>query len=128
VTRTVVVPTVNAGGAVAVAAEGLGAGFVALIAASSAFRSPAFSVFPSLVGDYYGTSHSSENYALLYSSKLWGGVVGGAVTSALIVSFGWNPTFLAGAVLLVAAGVATAFLRPVERTRERNRERGRDAA
>jgi len=100
-------------GSVLVASRGLDAGFVALIAASSAFRSPAFSVFPSLVGDYYGTSHSSENYALLYSSKLWGGVVGGTVTSALIVRFGWDPTFLLGAVLIVAAGVGVYFLQPV---------------
>jgi OFA family oxalate/formate antiporter-like MFS transporter len=119
--RTMAVSLVACGvclaGAVAVAAGGLGPAFVALIAASSAFRSPAFSVFPSLVGDYYGTSHSSENYALLYSSKLWGGVVGGVVTSALIVGYGWTPTFLGGAVLLVVAGVGIAFLRPVDGSR-----------
>ncbi|MFB6295684.1 MAG: MFS transporter [Halobacteriales archaeon] len=101
-------------GASLVAVEGLGVAFVGLIAAAAFFRSPVFSVFPSIVGDYYGAGHSSENYAALYSGKLWGGVVGGAVTSGLIVSFGWNPTFRLGAALLVLAGVATAFLRPVE--------------
>jgi len=100
-------------GASLVAIEGLRTAFVGLIAAAAFFRSPAFSVFPSLVGDYYGTSHSSANYALLYSAKLWGGVVGGTVTSGLIVSLGWNPTFLLGAGLLGVAGAATAFLRPV---------------
>ena len=74
-------------------------------------------MFPSLVGDYYGTGHSSENYAALYSAKLWGGVIGGTVTSALIVDFGWQATFLSGAVLLVAAGIGIAFLRPVARPR-----------
>lgn len=102
-------------GASLVAIEGLGTAFVALIAAAAFLRSPVFSVFPSLVGDYYGTAHSSANYALLYSAKLWGGVVGGTVTSGLIVSLGWNPTFLLGAGLLGVAGAATAFLRPVDR-------------
>jgi hypothetical protein len=30
------------------------------------------------------------------------------------VSLGWNPTFRLGAGALVLAGVATAFLRPIE--------------
>ena len=116
--RTVVLSLVVCGtclgGVTLVASEGLDTAFIALIAAVAFFRSPIFSVFPSLVGDYYGTSHSSENYALLYSAKLWGGVVGGTVTSGLIVNIGWNPTFQLGAGLLVIAGVATTFLCPVE--------------
>jgi OFA family oxalate/formate antiporter-like MFS transporter len=100
-------------GATLVAVEGLAPAFVGLIAAASFFRSPAFSVFPSLVGDYYGTGHSSENYAALYSAKLWGGVVGGTVTSALIVVLGWDVTFLGGAVAIAVAGVGIGFLRPV---------------
>jgi len=101
-------------GATLAAADGLAAAFLLLIGAASFFRSPAFSVFPSLVGDYYGRSHSSENYAVLYSSKLWGGVLGGTVTSALVVRVGWDATFLVGAALLVVAGIGTAFLRPVD--------------
>jgi OFA family oxalate/formate antiporter-like MFS transporter len=116
--RTVVLSLVVCGASLAgvtlVANEGLSTPFIALIAAAAFFRSPIFSVFPSLVGDYYGTSHSSENYALLYSAKLWGGVVGGTVTSGLIVNIGWNPTFQLGAGLLVVAGLATTFLRPVQ--------------
>jgi Major Facilitator Superfamily. len=104
------------GGASLLAVEGVGVAFVGLIAAAAFFRSPAFAVFPSIVGEYYGTGHSSENYAALYSAKLWGGVVGGTVTSGLIVSLGWNPTFRLGAGALVLAGVATAFLRPIEPT------------
>jgi len=101
------------GGATVAGVGGAGLAFLGLIGAAAFFRSPAFSIGPSLVGDYYGTAHSSENYALLYSAKLPGGVVGGVVTSLLIVRFGWDVTFLLGAGLLVAAGVGTAFLRPV---------------
>ncbi len=104
------------GGATLSANGGAGTVFVLLIAAAAFFRSPAFSVFPSLVGEYYGTDHSSENYAALYSAKLWGGVVGGTVTSGLIVELGWNLTFQIGAGLLVLAGVAMTFLRPVDPT------------
>jgi OFA family oxalate/formate antiporter-like MFS transporter len=101
-------------GASVVAVGGVAAGYVGLIAAASFFRSPVFSVIPSLVGDYYGTSHNSETYALLYSSKLWGGVVGGTVTSGLVVLLGWQQTFLIGAGLLLVAATATTLLRPVE--------------
>ncbi len=101
-------------GATLAADAGLGVAFVGLVAASALFRSPLFSVGPSLVGDYYGAAHSSENYAALYSAKLWGGVVGGVVVSALVVRLGWGPIFLAGAALLVVAGLGTGFLRPVE--------------
>jgi OFA family oxalate/formate antiporter-like MFS transporter len=101
-------------GASLAAVSGGAVAYVGLIAAAAFFRSPVFSVIPSLVGDYYGTSHNSENYALLYSSKLWGGVVGGTVTSASVVQLGWHPTFLVGAGLLVAAAAATTVLRPVD--------------
>jgi OFA family oxalate/formate antiporter-like MFS transporter len=92
---------------------GFAAGFVAAVAAAAFFRSPTFAVFPSLVADYYGRAFSSENYGALYSAKLFGGVFGGTVTSALVVTLGWSTSFLLGAVLLAAAGVALAFLRPV---------------
>lgn len=98
-------------GASLAAVNGGAVAHVGLITAASFFRSPVFSVIPSLAGDYYGTSHDSKNYALLYSSKLRGGAVGGTATSAAIVRLGWHPTFLLGAGLLVVAA-ATTFLRP----------------
>ncbi|MFB6079699.1 MAG: MFS transporter [Haloferacaceae archaeon] len=98
----------------------LGAGsagaFVALAGAAAFLRSPAFAVFPSLVGEYYGAERSSENYALLYSAKLPGGVVGGTAASLLVAAVGWTDAFLLGAGLLVVAGLATAALRPVQPT------------
>lgn len=105
------------GGAVWAAHVDVAIVFVGLMAASAFFRSPVFAVFPSLVGDYYGTAHTSANYAVLYSAKLWGGVVGGTVTSLLILQVGWRSTFLLGAGLLVVAGGAMVFLRPVRTTK-----------
>jgi OFA family oxalate/formate antiporter-like MFS transporter len=95
---------------------GVDVAFVGLVAAAIFFRSPMFSVFPPLVGEYYGRRHSSTNYALLYSGKLWGGVGAGVVASLLVATVGWNATFLGGAVVAVLAGASTFFLRPVSAT------------
>jgi OFA family oxalate/formate antiporter-like MFS transporter len=74
------------------------------------FWSPQYTLFPSVVGDYYGEEHSSANYALLYSGKMWGGVFGGTITGAFVVSLGWNNTFLLGGVLAILAGAAALLL------------------
>lgn len=100
-------------GAVAAGNAGIAVGFVALVGAAAFFRSPPFAVFPTIVGEYYGRAHSSENYAALYTAKLFGGVFGGTVASALVVSVGWSASFVLGAGLIALAGVALTLLRPV---------------
>ncbi|MFC7194493.1 MFS transporter [Halosimplex aquaticum] len=85
-------------------------GFVALVGLAALFRSPPFSIFPSLVGEYYGQAYSSENYALLYSAKIWGSIFGGTVASGLVVTLGWTDSFLLAAAALALAGLATATL------------------
>jgi OFA family oxalate/formate antiporter-like MFS transporter len=116
--RTVAASLVLAGVALAATAPlgqaGAAWAFVALVGAAALFRSPAFSVFPSLVGDYYGAARSSENYAMLYTAKIPGSVFGGTVASGLVVSLGWTESFLLAAGALSLAGVAVAFLRPPE--------------
>jgi len=115
--RTIAASLMLSGGALAggILAGEAGAAevFVALVAAAAFFRSPAFGVVPSLVGEYYGARHSSTNYAALYTAKLWGGVLGGTVASAVIVAVGWSQAFLLGAGIIAVAGVGTAFLEPV---------------
>jgi OFA family oxalate/formate antiporter-like MFS transporter len=117
--RTVGISLVLSGIALAGAAvAGAGATawlFAGLAGAAALFRSPAFAIFPSLVGDYYGQSHSSENYALLYTGKVWGSVLGGTVASVLVVSLGWTTSFLLAAGGLVLAGIVTLPLRPPTR-------------
>jgi OFA family oxalate/formate antiporter-like MFS transporter len=120
--RTVAVSLVLCGvslaGAVAAGAAELAVGFVALVGAAAFFRTPMFAVFPNLVADYYGRAYSSENYAALYTGKLFGGVLGGTVASGLVVTIGWSASFAIGAVLAVVAGVAMAFLRPTARGKQ----------
>ncbi|MBX0321888.1 MFS transporter [Halomicroarcula sp. F13] len=100
------------GGAVVAGTAGVAPAFVLLVGATAFFRSPAFAVVPSLVGEYYGRARSSENYALVYSSKVPGGVFGGTVAGVMVARLGWVDSFAIGAGLLVVAGVATLTLRP----------------
>ena len=89
-----------------------GAGYVLAVAVAVFFWSSQFSLFPSLVGDYYGARHSSANYSLVYSGKMWGGVFGGGVVGWLVGVIGWDATFVVGGVLALAAGLAGFLLRP----------------
>lgn len=96
--------------AVVAAEAGMGIAVIVALAMMVFLRSPVFSVFPPLVGDYFGSARSSTNFALLYSGKLWAGVGGGVMASSFIDTVGWSATFLGGAVLVILAGLATSFL------------------
>jgi OFA family oxalate/formate antiporter-like MFS transporter len=96
-------------------ANGFGKTFVVLLGAAAFFRSPVFSIFPNLVGEYYGEARSSENYAVLYSAKVWGGVIGGTATSVLIASLGWTVSFLLAAGAVALTGIGVFALEPVDR-------------
>ncbi|MCL9816336.1 OFA family MFS transporter [Natronocalculus amylovorans] len=89
-----------------------GIGYIVAVAIAVFFWSSQFSLFPSLVGDYYGSKHSSANYSLVYSGKMWGGVFGGGVVGWLVVLIGWEATFVVGGVLALAAGGVGFLLRP----------------
>ena len=97
---------------VAFGSFGSGVGFIIAVAIAVFFWSSQFSLFPSLVGDYYGGKHSSANYSLVYSGKMWGGVFGGGVVGWLVVVIGWEATFVVGGVLALAAGGVGFLLRP----------------
>ena len=99
-------------GALLAGQAGIGGVFVLLVGGVVFFRSPAFAIFPAMVGEYFGIENSSQNYALLYTAKLWGGILGGTVSSLLVIAVGWRPTFALGAGLLVLAGFAAFGLRP----------------
>ena len=99
-------------GVVIVAGIGSGVGYVITVAVAVFFWSSQFSLFPSLVGDYYGAKHSSANYSIVYSGKMWGGVFGGGGVGWLVGTVGWDVAFLIGAALALAAGIAGFLLRP----------------
>ncbi len=90
---------------------GSGIGYIFAVAVAVFFWSSQFSLFPSLVGDYYGTKHSSANYSIVYSGKMWGGVFGGGGVGWLVGVVGWDVAFLIGGGLALAAGILGSFLR-----------------
>lgn len=99
-------------GAIAAANQHHASLFLLLAGGAAFFRSPVFSIFPNLVGSYYGEARSSENYAAIYTAKVPGGVFGGTVTSVLISFLGWSVSFYLGAVLIALAGVLMFSLKP----------------
>jgi OFA family oxalate/formate antiporter-like MFS transporter len=70
-----------------------------------------YSVFPSIVGDYYGTRHATSNYGALYSAKGVASIVGGWAAALLYEQFGtWSAELYGGAILaLLAAGMMFAL-------------------
>jgi OFA family oxalate/formate antiporter-like MFS transporter len=88
--------------------------FVGAVVVAVFFWSPQYALFPSLVGDYYGPRHSSANYALLYSGKMWGGVFGGVVVGWLVNQFTWDVAFAVGGAAALLAGAGALLLRPPE--------------
>ncbi|MGM0591030.1 MAG: MFS transporter [Halobacteriota archaeon] len=98
-------------GAIAAANQSLPSMFVILTGMTAFFRSPVFSIFPALVGRYYGPARSSQNYAAIYTSKIPGGVFGGTVSGILVASIGWSMSFYLGAAIILLAGLATLSLR-----------------
>lgn len=104
---------------------GVRLGFVAAVGVATFFWSAQYTLFPSVVGDFYGEKHSSTNYALLYSGKMWGGLFGGGVVGWLISRIGWELSFAAGGTLAVLAGLGALLLsRPSSSTAEGGPEEG----
>lgn len=64
-----------------------------------------FSLFPSLVADYYGTANATGNYGVMYSAKGVASIIGGGVAALLFERFGtWTACFYGSAVLALVAG------------------------
>jgi predicted MFS family arabinose efflux permease len=70
------------------------------------------SLFPSLVGDYYGTRHATSNYGVMYSAKGVASIIGGVIAALLYENFGsWDACFYGSAALALAAAVMAFGLR-----------------
>ena len=66
-----------------------------------------YSLFPSVVADYYGTANATANYGVMYSAKGVASIIGGGVAALFFERFGtWTACFYGSAVLaLLAAGL-----------------------
>ena len=71
-----------------------------------------FSLFPSILGDYYGTRHATSNYGVLYSAKGVASIIGGWLAALLYERFGtWSAELYGGAVLALLAAILVFGLR-----------------
>ena len=71
-----------------------------------------FSLFPSLVGDYFGSDHASSNYSFLYSAKGVASIIGGGAAAVLFEKFGsWSAAFYGSAVLALISGALAMVLK-----------------
>ena len=62
-----------------------------------------FSLFPAIIGDYFGANHATSNYGFLYTAKGVASIGGGWIAAKMFEKFGnWNADFYGTA----ASGVA----------------------
>jgi OFA family oxalate/formate antiporter-like MFS transporter len=71
-----------------------------------------YSLFPALVGDYFGSKHATSNYGVMYSAKGAASIVGGGLAAMLFEQFGsWSAAFYGSAALAIVAAVIAVGLR-----------------
>jgi len=73
-----------------------------------------YSLFPSTVGDYFGTTHATSNYAVLYTAKGVATLIGSWGLGALLYerTGSWATGFYISAVMALIAAAMAAVLRP----------------
>ncbi|MFJ4846264.1 MULTISPECIES: OFA family MFS transporter [unclassified Streptomyces] len=70
-----------------------------------------YPLFAALVPDYFGENNNAQNYGLVYSAKLFGGVFGGGLAASVISAWGYTGGYsLAGGIAFLSAAI-TLFLR-----------------
>ena len=73
-----------------------------------------FSLFPSLIGDYFGADHATSNYGFLYSAKGVASIIGGGMAALLFEKFGsWSAAFYGSAIMALISGVLAVVLKRV---------------
>jgi OFA family oxalate/formate antiporter-like MFS transporter len=71
-----------------------------------------YSLFPAMLGDYYGTRHATSNYGVLYSAKGVASIFGGWVAALIFESSGsWSAVLYGSAALALVAAALILGLR-----------------
>jgi MFS transporter, OFA family, oxalate/formate antiporter len=73
-----------------------------------------YSLFPSTLGDYFGSKFATSNYGFLYTAKGVAAIIGGYLAAVLFEQFGsWTAVFYASAVLALLSAIVAFFMRTV---------------
>jgi OFA family oxalate/formate antiporter-like MFS transporter len=72
-----------------------------------------YSIFPSTLGDYFGSKHATSNYSFLYTAKGVAASLGGYLGTRLVEQGGWTweSVFYGCAVLALISGMIAMVLR-----------------
>jgi OFA family oxalate/formate antiporter-like MFS transporter len=71
-----------------------------------------FSLFPAIIGDYYGANNATSNYGFLYMAKGVAAILAGWVAAMFFLKFGnWNAVFYGAAGLAFIAAILVLVLR-----------------
>jgi MFS family permease len=92
------------------ASVGQPAAFVAFAALSGMAGGAFYPLFASLVADYFGERNAVRNFGMVYSAKLFGGIIGVGLPALVVASDGLTMLFVAAGMLSLGAAVMTRLL------------------
>lgn len=71
-----------------------------------------FALFPSILGDCFGSRHATSNYSFLYAAKGVASILAGGVAALMYQHFGnWTPVFCGSAAMALVSAVLAMVLR-----------------
>ncbi|HKD79398.1 MAG TPA: oxalate/formate MFS antiporter [Candidatus Angelobacter sp.] len=81
--------------------------FIAMMIAVYFTWGSMFSLFPAIIGDYFGASNATSNYGFLYTAKGVASIGGGGIAAWLFTKYGsWNvPVYWTAGLTLVSAAL-----------------------
>jgi MFS family permease len=97
-------------GLVQSASVGLPAAFVVFAGLSGLAGGAFYPLFASLVADYFGERNAVRNFGLVYSAKLFGGIIGVGLPALVVASQSLVTLFVAAGLLNVCAAALTRLL------------------
>lgn len=92
------------------ASDGLPAAFMAFAGLSGLAGGAFYPLFASLVADYFGERNAVRNFGLVYSAKLFGGIIGVGLPATLMATHGPLVVFVTAGLLSLGAAVMTRLL------------------
>ena len=92
------------------ASIGQPAAFVVFAGLSGLAGGAFYPLIASLVADYFGERNAVRNFSLVYSAKLFGGIIGVGMPALLLSSHGLTLLFVAAGLLSLCAAVLTRLL------------------
>ena len=92
------------------ASVGQPAAFVVFAALSGMAGGAFYPLFASLVADYFGERNAVRNFGMVYSAKLFGGIIGVGLPALVVASDGLTMLFVAAGLLSLCAAVMTRLL------------------